>query len=200
MLLILEEYFRDHPIKRRIVEGLYERGISVNNGKFYTNDIELSISEVAKSFRVNRRTVYDTIKIIENTPGVKEIMARLKPSPNITNVAPLMGDQVATLYISPGYFSKAMSSLLECVRKYGSYVKEIYGRNQNREEVILRAIFYKTVPKTIFEELAKIDGIGRIVIEAPGNEFEEPICTKCEVKVCPSKLSSGIFEEKLPEF
>ncbi len=200
MLLILEEYFRDHPIKRRIVEGLYERGISVNNGKFYSNDIELSISEVAKSFRVNRRTVYDTIRIIENTAGVREIMSRIRPSPDLTNVAPLMGDQVVTLFISPGYFSKAMSSLLECVRKYGSYVKEIYGKNQNKDEVILRTIFYRTVPKTVFEELSRIDGIGRIVIETPKNDFEEPICTKCEVKICPSKLSSSIFEEKIPEY
>ena len=200
MLLILEEYFRDHPIKRRIVEGLYERGISVNNGKFYSNGIELSISEVAKSFRVNRRTVYDTIRIIENTPGVREIMSRIRPSPDLTYVAPLMGDQVVTLFISPGYFSKAMTSLLECVRKYGSYVKEIYGKNQNRDEVILRTIFYRTVPKTIFEELSRIDGIGRIVIETPKSDLEEPICTKCEVKVCSSKLSSSIFEEKIPEY
>ncbi len=200
MLLILEEYFKDHPIKRKIIEGLYERGISVNNGKFYISDIELSISEVAKSFKVNRRTVYDTIKIVENTPGVKEIMERLRPSPNLAGVAPLMGDQVATLYISRGYFSKVMSSLLECVKKYGSYVKEIYGRNQSRDSLILRTIFYRTVPREIFEELGRIEGIEKIVIEATDLDLDEPICTKCEVKICSNKLSSGIYEEKLPEY
>ncbi len=200
MLLILEEYFKDHPIKRKIVEGLYDRGISVHDGKFYISDIELSISEVAKSFKVNRRTVYDTIKIVESTPGVKEIMSRLRPSPNLSGVAPLMGDQVATLYIARGYFSKVMSSLLECVRKYGSYVKEIYGRNQSRDNLILRTIFYRTVPKEIFEELGKIEGIERIVIESTSLDIDEAICTKCEVKICSNKLSTGIFEEKLPEY
>lgn len=199
MLLILEEYFRDHPIKRKIVEGLYERGISVSNGKFYTQGIELSISEVAKSFRVNRRTVYDTIRIIEETSGVREIMAKIKPSPNLADVAPLMGDQVVTLHICPGYFSKAMSSLMESVKRYGSYVKEIYGKNQNRDEIFLRAIFYKTVPRKIFEELTQIEGIEKIVIESPTFAKDEPICTKCEVKICPSKLSSGIFEESMAE-
>lgn len=199
MLLILEEYFKDHPIKRKIVGGLYDRGISVQNGKFYISGIELSISEVAKSFGVNRRTVYDTIKIVENTPGVREIMSKLSPSPNLSSVAPLMGDQVATLYVSRGYFSKVMTSLLECVKKYGSYVKEIYGRNQSRDKLILRTIFYRTVPREIFEELGQIEGIEKIVIESATLDIDEIICTKCEVKICTNKLSSGIFEEKLPE-
>lgn len=200
MLLILEEYFRDHPIKKKIIEGLYERGISVRDGKFYVYDIELSVSEVAKSFGVNRRTVYDTIRIVSNTPGVREIMARLRPSPNLTKVAPLMGDHVATFYILPGYFSRAMNSLMECLQKYGSYVKEIYGRNQNNDELFLRTIFYRTVPRSIFEEFAEIEGVEKIVIESQGIDLEEPICTKCEVKICSSKLSTGIYEDGVPEF
>lgn len=200
MLLILEEYFKDHPIKRKIIEGLYERGISVKNGKFYITDIEISISEIAKSFKVNRRTVYDTIKIVENTPGVKEIMSKIRPSPNLSEVATLMGDHVATLFIKRGYFSRAMSSLLEGVKKYGSYVKEIYGRNQNRDNLIIRIIFYKTVPKAIFEDIGEIEGIEKIVIEAADLELNEPICSKCEVKICQSKLSTSVYEEKITEF
>jgi hypothetical protein len=199
MLLILEEYFKDHPIKRKIVEGLYNRGISVNNGKFYTDGIEISISEVAKTFGVNRRTVYDTIKIIESTPGVKQIMASIRPLPDISQISPLMGDQVVTMLICPGYFSRAMSSLVDAVRKYGSYIKEIYGKNLRREETILRAIFFRTVPRKIFDDLAKIEGIEKIVIDSPGNREGEVVCTSCDVKICPNKLSTGIFEEPIDE-
>ena len=199
MLLILEEYFKDHPIKRKIVEGLYNRGISVSNGRFYTSNIEISISEVAKAFGVNRRTVYDTIRIIEGTPGVKDIMARIKPFPDITDISPLMGDQVVTLHICPGYFSRAMSSLVDTVRRYGSYVKEIYGRNLSMDETVLRAIFFRTVPRRIFDELAKIEGIEKIVVESPGNGEGEVICSSCDVRICPNKLSTGIYEETLRE-
>lgn len=199
MLLILEEYFKDHPIKRKIVEGLYSRGISVNNGRFYTDNIEISISEVAKAFGVNRRTVYDTIRIIEGTPGVKELMARLKPYPDITGISPLMGDQVVTLHICPGYFSRSMSSLIDTVRRYGSYIKEIYGRNLSMDETVLRAIFFRTVPKKIFDELARIEGIEKIVIDSPGNREDEVICTSCDVRICPNKLSTGVFEESVRE-
>lgn len=199
MLLILEEYFREHPIKRKIVEGLYERGISVQNGRFYTESIELSISEVAKSFRVNRRTVYETIRVIESTPGVREIMANLRPSPDLKGIATLTGDQVATLRISPGYFPKVMSSLLETVRKYSCYIKEIYGKNHRKDDILLRIIFSSTVPKKIFQELSTIDGVDKIYIDSPSISAKEIICPKCEVKVCTNKLSSGIFEDELPE-
>ncbi len=199
MLLILEEYFKDHPIKRKIVEGLYNRGISINNGKFYTDNIEISISEVAKTFGVNRRTVYDTIKIVENTPGVREIMSSIRPFPDISQISPLMGDQVVTLYICPGYFSRAMSSLVDTVRKYGSYVKEIYGKNMSMEETILRAIFFRTVPRKIFDDLAKIEGIEKIVIDSPGNREGEVVCTSCDVRICPNKLSTGIYEEPIDD-
>ncbi len=199
MLLILEEYFKDHPIKRKIVEGLYNRGISVNNGRFYTDSIEISISEVAKTFGVNRRTVYDTIKIIESTHGVKEIMSRIKPLPDISDISPLMGDQVVTLHICPGFYSRAMASLIDTVRRYGSYIKELYGRNLSMDDTVLRAIFFKTVPKKIFDELAKIEGVERIVVNSPGNSTGEVICTSCDVKICPNKLSTGIYEEPLRE-
>ena len=92
-----------------------------------------------------------------------------------------------------------MSSLIDTVRRYGSYIKEIYGRNLSMEETVLRAIFFRTVPKKIFDELAKIEGIEKIVVDSPGNGENEVICTSCEVRICPNKLSTGIYEESLSE-
>lgn len=199
MLLILEEYFRDHPTKMRIVEGLFDRGISVNNSKFYANGLEISVSEVAKYFKVNRRTVYETIKIIEDTPGVREIMAHMKPVPSMKEVALLTGDQVVSLHVRPGFFSGVMYSLVCKIRPYGSYVKEFYALNQNKKEILVRAILYRTVPKKLFQELSQVEGIEKIIIESPDMAEDEPVCSKCEVRVCSSKLSSSIFEEDFQE-
>lgn len=199
MLLILEEYFRDHPTKMKIVEGLYERGISVNNSKFYSGGLEISISEVAKYFRVNRRTVYETIKIIEETPGVKEIMANLKPSPSMKEIAILTGDQVISLHVCPGFFSRAMHTFVETIKPYGSYVREFYALNHKKNEILIRVILYRTVPKKVFQELSQIDGLEKVIIESPDLSEDEPICSKCEVRICQSKLSTGIFEDSFPE-
>ncbi len=64
MLLVLEEYFKEYPVKKKIVETLYNNGVSIKNGKFFLNDIEISLSSIAESIKVNRRTVYETIKFV----------------------------------------------------------------------------------------------------------------------------------------
>jgi len=196
MLLILEEYFKNYPIKKKIVEGMYSRGISVNDGCLYLKDLEIPISEFAKALNVNRRTVYDTIKYIEDREEIKAVMSLIQPSPDICKIAPLMGDQVVTIYTRHGYFSKVLNGSMDIFRKYGCYMKEIYGRNSYKDETVIRAIFHKSVPARVFGEVEKIDGVKQIVLSSPSDDPDYPICEKCLVKICPSKLSSDLQQEE----
>lgn len=197
MLLILEEYFKDHPIKRKVVDGIFSRGISIRNGKFYIDGIEISISEVAKTLGVNRRTVYDTIRIIESKPEIKEIMARIKPLPDIGSIAPLMGHQTVVLDIAPGYFGSVLPSFLDVVKRYGCYLKEISGKNLEKEDISIRAIFFRTVPKKTFVAFSEIEGVRKVSIETAEDLELEPICAKCEVRVCTTKLSTSLFSDEV---
>ncbi|AKA47867.1 regulator [uncultured archaeon] len=194
MILILEEYFKDLPVKKRIVEGLYSHGISVRNGKFYVGDMELSVTEVSKAFNVNRRTVYDTIRVIEEREEIRKVMAELRPVADIADIAPLLGNQVVLAYTSPGSFTASYGKFVDVIQKYGCYVKEVTGRNIGKSESFMRAIFYRTVPARIFDEMAAIEGIQKMIITTPENIHVEPVCNKCVVKVCPNKISTGVAE------
>ncbi len=194
MILILEEYFKDLPVKRRIVEGLYNNGISVRNGKFYVGEMELSVTEISKAFSVNRRTVYDTIRMVEEREEVRKVMSELRPIADIAEIAPLLGNQVVTAYTTPGSFSLSFGKFVDVIRKYGCYVKEVSGRNIGKSESFMRAIFYRTVPTKVFDEMSSIDGIQKLVITTPESLDIEPVCNKCIVRVCPNKISSGIGE------
>ena len=193
MLPILEEYFTEHPIKRRIVEGLFNRGISVNEGRFHIDGIEISISEVAKTLGVNRRTVYDTIKIIESKPEIREVMSRIRPTPDFSKVAILEGRQIVSISVAPGFFASAFPSFLEVVQKYGCYISEILGKNMDKHSIMIRTIFHSTVPKKAFVDISGIDGVKKVSIETATDLGAELICDKCEVKVCPTKLSTSLF-------
>ncbi|WP_393971059.1 regulator [Oxyplasma meridianum] len=196
MLLILEEYFKDYPVKRKIVEGMYSRGISVNQGCLYLRDIEIPISEFAKALNVNRRTVYDTIKLIEGREEIRSVMSLIDSAPDICRIAPLMGDQVVTIRAKQGYFSKVLNGSMDTFRKYGCYMKELYGRNSYKDETIIRAIFHKSVPAKVFAELEKIDGVRQIIMSSPSDNPDYLLCEKCLVKICPSKLSSDLQQEE----
>ncbi len=194
MILILEEYFKDLPVKRRIVEGLYNHGISVRNGKFYIGDMELSVTEVSKAFNVNRRTVYDTIRVIEEREEIKKVMGELRPVADIADIAPLLGNQVVVAYTSPGSFTASFGKFVDVIRKYGCYAKEVTGRNIGKSESFMRAIFYRTVPTKVFDEMALIEGIQKLIITTPEDIEVEPVCNKCVVKVCPNKISTAVAE------
>ncbi len=196
MLLILEEYFKDHPIKRKVVEGIFNRGISIKEGRFYVNGIEISISEVAKTLGVNRRTVYETIRIIESRPEIKGLMERISPIPDMGTIAPLMGHQTVLVQLAPGYFASALPAFLDVARKYGCYIKEIMGRNFEKEDTVIRAIFYRTVPKKTFVAFSEIDGVKKVTVETAEDLDLEPICSKCEVRVCTTKLSSSLYADE----
>lgn len=194
MILILEEYFKDIPVKRRIVEGLFSHGISVRNGKFYVGDMEVSVTEVSKAFSVNRRTVYDTIRVIEERDEIKKVMANIQPVADIADIAPLLGNQVVMAHTSPGSFTSSFGKFVDIIRKYGCYVKEVNGRNIGKSESYMRAIFYRTVPSRIFDEMASIEGIQKLIITTPEDIHVEPVCNKCVVKVCPNKISTAVEE------
>lgn len=195
MLLILEEYFKEHPIKKRIVEGLYNRGIAVINGGFWLDGIQISVTDVALAFKVNRRTVYETIKVIESTHELKEVMSRIRPTVDISNIAPLMGDQVITLDICPGFFGRVMEKFVELIARYGCYVKEIHGRNIGKDSVTIRAIFYRTFPSRLFNEISSIEGVSHMAIDAAKGRDNDLVCDHCEVRICPSKISSEFLKE-----
>ena len=83
MQLVFDEYFKIYPVKKRIVEGLYASGISIVNEKFYLNNIEIPLSSIATTLKVNRRTLYETIKFVNKNPVVKEIMENVSVLPDM---------------------------------------------------------------------------------------------------------------------
>ena len=195
MLLLLEEYFKSYPTRKRVIEGLYNNGISIVDGKLFLRNIEISISEIAKSLDVNRRTVYETIKVVESVEVLKMVMSKLLPMEDISRVAPVIGSQVITVVTSPGYFSRVLNEFTEIIKRYGCNVRDITGRNCGKEDTFIRAVFYRSVPTKIFDQVGGIFGVSKVIIATPELNPEYLACAKCEVIVCPNKLSSNAWEK-----
>ncbi|MCL4329758.1 MAG: regulator [Candidatus Thermoplasmatota archaeon] len=192
MLLILEEYFKDYPVRLRILEGLYRRGIAVRNGKFYADEMEIPISEIAKVFRVNRRTVYETVKAIEENREVRKIMESLNPALDRSNISPLVGNQI--IWITPriGCFSFVLKKSLEVLGPYLCNAVEISGKNSGKKEQEIRIIFTRPLPEGIVDQLSTMGGMEKFNVTTPDLDSDHVVCNACEVKDCPSKLSSTL--------
>ncbi len=190
MQLIFDEYFKNYPVKKKIVEMLYKNGISIINDKFFLNNIEISLSSIANAINVNRRTLYETIKFINKNNVVREIMENISVITDESRVSLMMGYEIVTIYINMGSFSRVLWEFMSITKKYSSYIKEIYSMNSDRDGNFIRVIFYNKINDDIFKELNNVPGINKIIINSP--EKINVLCDKCEVKVCKHKLSSEI--------
>ncbi|HII82077.1 MAG: regulator [Candidatus Thermoplasmatota archaeon] len=195
MQLIFDEYFKAYPVKKKIVERLYANGISIVNNKFYVNNIEVSISSIASSIKVNRRTLYETIKFVNDNPVIKEVMENVSVIPDIKKISLLMENEIVTIYIDKGMYSRVTPEIMDAIEKYMSNIKEIYSVNSDYETNFIRLIFYNEVDESLFKIFNGIPGVNRILIDSP--EKINVICDKCDIKICPHKISSSFREHNI---
>ncbi len=195
MQLVFDEYFKAYPVKKKIVERLYANGISIVNNKFYVNNIEVSISSIANSIKVNRRTLYETIKFVNDNPVIKEVMENVSAVPDIKKISLLMENEIVTIYIDRGMYSRVTPEIMDAIEKYMSNIKEIYSVNSDYETNFIRLIFYNEVDESLFKIFNGIPGVNRILIDSP--EKINVICDKCDIKICPHKISSSLREHNI---
>ncbi|BAB59182.1 hypothetical protein [Thermoplasma volcanium GSS1] len=193
--MILSEYFKEHPIKQRIIEGLYRSGISVKEGRFFANDVEISISEIAKTFGVNRKTVYDTVKLVEGNSHLKRVMESIMPMADVSNVALLTGNQIITVYTTLGHYPTVWKDVFMAISKYGCYIREIFSRNMSQDESFIRIIFYRPIPQKIIDQIKAIDGARNVEVKV-SSDVDEILCRTCDIKICPTKYISDVEESK----
>jgi predicted regulator of amino acid metabolism with ACT domain len=66
----------DHPERMKVARILLENGLAVRKSRIYLNNIEVPIMKVARVAEVDRRTVGETVRVIEASPELKGIFAK----------------------------------------------------------------------------------------------------------------------------
>ncbi len=62
----------------RVVRILLENGLGLRGNEVYLNDIEVPIVRIAKSAGVDRRTVDETIRMVETNPELRSLFSNLR--------------------------------------------------------------------------------------------------------------------------
>lgn len=72
------EYFSDHPERLAVVRVLVENGLNIKNDRIYCNNIEIPIKRIAQAANVDRRTVVETIKMINKNEELRTIFTLMR--------------------------------------------------------------------------------------------------------------------------
>lgn len=187
-MLILEEYFKNYPARKKVAEFLFENGLSVKNGKIYLRNVEIPISELARVIGVNRKIIYHTIDYIEKTYPLKLVFERMNPLPSLIDVAPLMGWEVLEIELEKGKYLKAFSEVLALLHENNITVMEVFSRNLREEPAKLYIVIDGTLPVNVFVRIKDIEGFRKLIIHTPEKDKEKFVCNYCEVKYCPKRI------------
>ncbi len=188
MMLILEEYFKNYPARRKVAEFLFENGLSIKRGKIYLRDVEIPISELARVIGVNRKIVYHTIGYVETTYPLRLIFERLNPLPSLVDVAPLMGWEVLEIELDKSKYQRGMSNVLKLLSDKGVPVMEVFSKNLRMEPGRLYIVIDGTIPVDVFAEIKELEGFEKLILRTPEKDKEKLVCNYCEVKYCPKRV------------
>lgn len=86
----ISKYFDKYPKRKKLAQKFIEYGLSINDGKVFCGQIELSDSKIARAFNIDRRIINATIKTISDIIDLKMIYSRLKPTCHLKDVAEMM--------------------------------------------------------------------------------------------------------------
>lgn len=72
------EYFADHPERLAVAKVLVENGLNIKNESIHCNEIEIPIVRIAQAAKVDRRTVIETIKMINKNEELRTIFTLMR--------------------------------------------------------------------------------------------------------------------------
>lgn len=162
----VEEHFKNHPERLAVAKVLVENGLSVKGGKIFCNEIEVSTINVARVSGVDRRTVKETVKMINKTPGLQSIFKYLRSSGHsLKEIAKYLNLGVVEITPTdartPGILASSASLL---AKRNISLRQALVDDPEFSPEPKLTLIAEEKIPGDLIPELLKIKGIEKVSV------------------------------------
>jgi len=155
-----------YPERLTVAKVIIENGLSVRNRKIFCNDIEIPPVRIGRVARVDRRTVAETVKAIENSSELKEIFAGIRSAGHsLRAVAKHLNLGVVEITPvnarMPGILAKSATLLAE---KNISIRQAIVDDPELSPEPKLTLIAETKIPGKLVPNFLKIKGVEKISI------------------------------------
>jgi len=190
-MILIEEYFRQYPARKKVAEFLLRNGVSVRNGHPNLSGAKLSISEVAKASGANRKVVYYTVEIIESTSALRLLFERIEPELKVESIAPVMNWEVLQVEVEKKP-TKVLQNLLGVILDEGNEVVSVSMKSLPGEETQLSIVLEKPLKGETLKKMGEIPGIRRILIKTPEKDKTKLVRTFCEVVYCPRRGDDNV--------
>lgn len=162
----VEECLEGYPERLKVARVLVENGLRVDAGKIYCNEIEIPPIRISRVAKIDRRTVNETIKAIEDNPELRVIFENLRSAGHsLKEIARYLNFGVVEITPvnakTPGILAKSATLLAE---RNISIRQAIVEDPELSPEPKLTLIVETKIPGELIPEFLKIKGIAKVSV------------------------------------
>jgi len=160
------EYLRGHPERLSVARILVENGLNIKDRKIYCNDIEIPPVRIGRAARVDRRTVAETVRMIEENPELRVIFRNIRSAGHsLREIARYLNLGVVEITPvnakTPGILAKSASLIAE---RNISIRQAIVDDPELSPEPKLTLIAETKIPGELIPEFLKIKGVAKVSV------------------------------------
>lgn len=162
----IRQYFEGHPERLRVVRVLVENGLSAKGGKIFLNQIEIPPVRIARVAGVDRRTVNETLYVIESKPELRLIFEEIRPAGHsLKEIAKHLNLGVVEVVPVDAKIPGILANSAMVLTKGGLGIRQaIVDDPELSPEPKLTFIVDKKIPGELIPELLKIKGVAKVVV------------------------------------
>jgi len=160
------ECLLEYPKRLSVARVLVENGLSVRDGKIYCNEIEIPPIRIGRVAGGDRRTVSETIKMIEGDAELRAIFEGIRSAgPSLREIARHLNLGVVEIIPTDARMPGILSSAASLIAARGISIRQaIVDDPELSPEPRLTLIAEKKIPGELIPEFLKIKGVSKVSV------------------------------------
>ena len=155
-----------HPERLKVVQTLLDNGLAVRDSRIFLNRIEIPTVKVARVAQVDRRTVTETIRMIEKSAELKPVFSRFEAAGlSLKGVASYFGLGVVEIVASDPHKAGIIAGASRLMMEAGVSIRQaLVDDPELAPDPKLVLIGDRPVPGELIPKLLKIDGVAKVSV------------------------------------
>ncbi len=160
------ECLEGYPERLAVAKTLIKNGLSVREGRIYCDEIMIPALRVSRAAGVDRRTVTQTVRMIEKDPELRVIFEGIRPAgTSLREIARYLNLGVVEITPvdakTPGILARSASLIAE---ENISIRQAIVDDPELTPEPRLTLIAEKKIPGELIPRLLKVKGVAKVSV------------------------------------
>ena len=162
----IKQYFEGHPERLSVVRVLVENGLTAKKGEIFLNKIEIPPVRIARVAGVDRRTVNETLNVIDSIPELRMIFEEIRPAGHsLKEIAKHLNLGVVEIVPVDAKMPGILANSAMVLTKGGLGIRQaIVDDPELSPEPKLALIVDKKIPGELIPELLRIKGVAKVVV------------------------------------